>query len=272
MCQASYPTAILDISGALIRAEAEKRAGTALSAAEVSAYWRGEALRYIGDNAGQTANNVLRKAGEFVGTKEVANNRSLDQDRLFSPVLRFLPNPFPWLAILGIPGLLLITHRNRAQSLPIWAALGTVLVTFVVFIATARFRFHAMPLFAVCSGVSLAALVGVRRWRTPAVPALATLAVLAGVVSVWMGTAIPDNRIDRAALSWGYIRMGNAASARGHGRGGRAGQPGRGRRSLGAGFSRSGGGWPRRSGSALSRRGEASPRATTAATTTWRSA
>jgi tetratricopeptide (TPR) repeat protein len=93
--------------------------------------------------------------------------------------------------------------------------------TFVFFWAEDRFRFHAAPVLALCSGLWLDGLMrSVQRLRERratasrqlAVPVL--LAVLIGSVSWSLGRRFPPPPLRSDHVVWGYIKMGRLAEAR----------------------------------------------------------
>ncbi|MDX1461162.1 MAG: hypothetical protein R3348_08915, partial [Xanthomonadales bacterium] len=193
--------------------EAERRAGQPLTETEIDAYWRREALDYIRQHPLQTVRNVLRKAGEFASVTEVANNRSLTEERIFSPVLRWLPPPFGYLLVFGLPGLLIAAREDR-RALLAWVPVVTVLATFALFFAEARFRFHVVPLLALGAGITIQNML---RWARSghADPILKTGVLMAGLVAVsaWATRAVPPPSISWDAAAWGYIRMGDYVAA-----------------------------------------------------------
>lgn len=194
-------------------AEARRRTATDLDAGDVDAYWREEALRYMRSNPVAVAASMGRKALEFAAHTEVANNRSLTEERLFSPVLRTLPSPFGWLFALGIPGMLLLVWQDRRGWL-ILAPLAVVILTFSVFFAEARFRFHAVPLLALGSGVLTdQLLILFRTERHKSLVLLGTLVLLFAAVSAWATRQVPDSGVSWDAIAWGYIKMGDLPAA-----------------------------------------------------------
>jgi hypothetical protein len=134
--------------------EAERINEREMTPSEVDTYWREQAMTYIHNNRWMVLRNVFRKSLEFTANTEVANNRSLADERMFSPLLKVLPSPFIWLFALGVPGLVLLVRKEQKAVL-VLAPVLIVLATFAVFFAEARFRFHAVPLFALCAGVTI---------------------------------------------------------------------------------------------------------------------
>ncbi|HMK24141.1 MAG TPA: glycosyltransferase family 39 protein [Terriglobales bacterium] len=187
--------------------EAEGRVGHALTPHEVDRYWRGEAVVYIASHPLDVLRNVIRKLGEFVAYIEVPNNRSLEQDRLFSPVLRLLPSPFGWLFALGVPGIAVLLYRDR-RSVLIIAPIAVAAATVAVFYSEDRFRFHAVPMLALGSGVFLEQLYAWIRSRQATKCVTAVLAsLLLGSTSMLLASQMPQPQITWDRVIWGYLKM-----------------------------------------------------------------
>ena len=194
--------------------EAEIRVGQKLSLYEVSKFWRNEALSYIESNPEKVLRNILRKTKEFIAFKEIDNSRFLKAETLFSPVLKILPNPFGWLFAFGLPGLLLLLIRNKILSLPIIIAVGVVFVTFVIFIAAARFRAHGLPLFAVGSGVFISAVIDWKNTGKNKIIVLIMFSIILGFLTIWSGKQLHSEAVNPIEFAWGYLKMGQPERAR----------------------------------------------------------
>lgn len=194
--------------------EAERRARHRLTSQQVDDYWRRQARDYLLTHPSQSFRNAMRKLGEFSAYPEVPNNRSYQDERRFSPLLRALPQPFGWLFALGIPGLLLLVHRDRRGWL-VLAPVAMGLVTIAVFFAEDRFRFNIVTPFVLGSALWLAWLLGLaraRRWW--ALLACLTLSGLLGAFSLWQAQRIAPTPMDWQRIANGYIRMGERIDAR----------------------------------------------------------
>jgi hypothetical protein len=192
--------------------EAERRAGHALSPHEVDQYWRGEAIGYIVAHPVDVLENGLRKLGEFVAYIEVPNNRSLAQDRLFSPVLRGLPSPFAWLFALGAPGIALLLHRDRRAVLVI-APIAVAAVTVAVFFSEDRFRFHAVPMLALGAGMFLEQIYSwIKSYQLTRCATAIAVSILLGISSVLLARQMPQPQIVWDRVIWGYLKMNDKAA------------------------------------------------------------
>ncbi len=189
-------------------AEAERRLGRKLQPIEVNDYWKGEALAYLRAHPAQTARNMARKAGEFAAWPEVPNNRSFEDERLFAPLLRWLPAPFGWLFALGVPGLLVLLRSDSRGWIPL-AAISVGLATVAVFFAEDRFRFNVVTPFTLGAGVLLS--LAVQAWRRREWRKLAAGAVpvaLLGVLTLALARNIPETPLNWERVAWGYVHMG----------------------------------------------------------------
>ena len=194
-------------------AEASRRLGRAVSPVEVDEYWRGQATAYIAAHPGNVLRDVARKSLAFLSAAEIPNNRSSAEERMFSPVLRMLPAPAPWLLAFGLPGLVWLGLRDRR-----WPILATpILLSWMmvaVFWAEDRFRFHAMGALALCSGYGFDELErAFRIHRLRLVASFGAAAALIATLSIWLGSATPAPPVRWDHIVWGYIKMGRNAQA-----------------------------------------------------------
>ena len=144
-------------------AEADRREGHDLSPPQVDAYWKDQAMAFMSAHPIDVMEHVTRKALKFLADTEVPNNRSSAEERLFSPVLRFLPRPDTWLLAMGLAGLVWLATQDR-RWLIVAAPIAISWLTVAVFWAEDRFRFHAMPMLVFCSGIWIDGMVSeVRR-------------------------------------------------------------------------------------------------------------
>jgi tetratricopeptide (TPR) repeat protein len=194
--------------------EAERRLGHALTPHEVDQYWRSQALEYIESHPAAVLRNIARKLCEFVAYIEVPNNRSLPEERLFSPVLRILPSPFGWLFALGVPGIAILLYRDRRAVLVI-APIAATAATVAVFFAEDRFRFHAVPMLALGAGLFLDDLYVWIKSRQPRqwVVGIVVSALLGGS-SVLLARQMPQPQVTWDRVVWGYVRMGKQEMAK----------------------------------------------------------
>jgi tetratricopeptide (TPR) repeat protein len=194
--------------------EASRGEGRSLSPPEVDRYWKAEALNFIREHPGRVLEDVWRKTLKFFAANEIPINRSLVEESMFSPILKWLPEPAPWLLAFGVAGLVWLALQDRRWliiAVPIVVAWFTV----AVFFAEDRFRFHAMAILALCSGTWIDQMLrNVMDRRTRQVLVFGALAGLIGSVSLALGNANPPPVIHWDHIVWGYIKMGKIAEAR----------------------------------------------------------
>ena len=194
--------------------EAAKREGHALSPPQVDAYWRGQAFDYIAQQPGRVAAAVLRKSLAFFSATEVPNNRSLTEERLFSPLLAWLPNPTPWLLALGLAGLLWFAVEDRRWPI-IAAPIVVSWLMMAIFWPEERFRFYAAPVLALCGGLFIDTVV--RRCRKPIpwqLPTFVAVACFVAAASLNLRSTDPAAAVEWDRAVWGYIKMGDIPRAR----------------------------------------------------------
>jgi tetratricopeptide (TPR) repeat protein len=194
--------------------EAQKRLGRILTPREVDKYWRDQAMSYIFSHPSHVAKNILRKFTLFIAYPEIPNDRSLTDERLFSPVLSILPSPFGWLFAMGVPGFALLLWHDRRGWL-VMAPIATVIVVVSLFDAIDRFRFQAVPLFALGTGLFLEYLfeyLSQKKIRQSAI--MLTVAAVLGALSISLAefAPSPQTRWDRAIF--GYLQMGKREEAK----------------------------------------------------------
>ncbi|MEH6607995.1 MAG: glycosyltransferase family 39 protein [Halioglobus sp.] len=206
----SYGSPVSILTG--YQSEAERRIQRDISVYEMSGYWRDQARDFVAENPGVAISNILRKAIEFVAYSEISNNRSFNLEREFSVVLNILPSSFGVLVALGLPGLMLIGLRNKRNLVVCLIPLAIVFATFVIFIAASRFRMHGLPVLAVGTGVSLAAIsdsdFSAMRKRILIFCASA-LFMLSFVATFYTRTEAERS----LSLAWGFVKMGSPEAA-----------------------------------------------------------
>jgi 4-amino-4-deoxy-L-arabinose transferase-like glycosyltransferase len=193
--------------------EAERRAGHALTPTEIDRYWKLQAEDFMRQHPGAVLQDISRKILKFFASTEIPINRSLQEEGLFSPLIGFLPGPAPWLLGMGLAGLIWLAVQDRRWPL-IAAPLVLALLTSALFWAEDRFRFHALAVLALCSGIWVDELV--RRVRSGSLrPALmfgaGALAVCGTSLALGLTVKTPPLHWDQ--VIWGYIKMGRPLEA-----------------------------------------------------------
>jgi tetratricopeptide (TPR) repeat protein len=195
-------------------AEASKREGRSLSVPEVDRFWRDQAATFILHNPLQVLRDISQKSLNFVSAAEVPDNRSVEEERLFSPVLRLLPAPTAWLLALGLAGLLWLALDDRRWLIlaaPIFVAWFTV----AIFFTQDRFRFLAIPLLAACAGIWIDQVTKeVRERRRWPLLGFVSLTGMLAMTSLYLGSKTPAAPVRWDQIAWGYIKMGKIPEAR----------------------------------------------------------
>jgi len=201
-------------------AEAAARTGHPLSPPEVDQYWRGQAFDFMREHPAAVLADIVRKGLMFLADTEVPNNRSSVEERMFSPLLKLLPPPALWLVSMGVAGLIWLALQDRRWII-LAAPIALSWATMALFWAEDRFRFHSMPVLALCSGIFIDAAVRdvgrYRQWRLRrplALGALGGLAILLAATSLYLGGRFPPPTVRWDHVVWGYIKMGRLADAR----------------------------------------------------------
>ena len=192
---------------------AERQVGHRLTPHEIDRFWRGRAIGYILGHPREVASNCMRKLGEFISYVEVPNNRSIVQERLFSPVLNILPRPFGWLFAFGAPGIFFLLKQDRRAWLLI-APIAVTMATVAVFFSEDRFRFHAVPMVALGAGMFLDYLWRKLELRQAASIMLGLLiAGLLGGLSLLSASRMSQPPVTWERVAWGYLKMGQVTRA-----------------------------------------------------------
>jgi hypothetical protein len=196
-------------------AEASRRAGHPLSAVEVDRYWHDEAITFMEQHPAQVAGDILRKSLGMLSSNELANNRSDTEERMFSSILALLPSPAAWLLGMGLAGLLWLALQDERRNrwLVVAVPIGLAWLTMAVFFAESRFRFHAAPMLALCSGVFVDQFVSGLRDRRRQLAACGALALAIVATSLGLGARTPPVPVRWDRIAWGYINMGKIRAA-----------------------------------------------------------
>ena len=194
-------------------AEANRRAAYPLTPAQIDSYWHDQAMAYIEQYPGAVLGDILRKSSGMLSNSELANNRSDTEERMFSTVLALLPSPAAWLLGMGLAGLVWLALQERRWiivALPILLAWFTM----AVFFAESRFRFHAVSMLALCSGVWIdQVLHQIRARQKKPLAVFVPVAVVIVVISFVLGSLTPQPPIGWDRIAWGYINMGRIHEA-----------------------------------------------------------
>ena len=132
---------------------------------------------------------------------------------MFSPVLAFLPSPAAWLLAMGLAGLAWLALEDR-RWLVVAVPIALAWFTMAVFFSESRFRLHATPMLALCSGVWIDQVI--RHARSVGKRQTAIFVGLAAVIamtSLLLGSRTAPVPVQWDRIAWGYINMGKISEA-----------------------------------------------------------
>jgi len=178
------------------RLEAEKRLGRNLRSDWVSAYWFGQAIRFIRNEPAAWLKLTVKKIFFITNGYELPSNREIYQVRRWSPILgillweRPLAFPFGLLLPLALAGMFLAWRNSEVNGSVERLLLIYILVYsagVVVFFVTARHRLPLVPALIPFAALTLASLpgglknIGARHMSRPGMAALAMIAFALGI-------------------------------------------------------------------------------------------
>lgn len=185
---------------------AEERSGHALSAAEVSSYWFGEALEEIRGAPGHWLFTELRKLGLLFSRYEAPDNTMPSFTEQEVDALRLSPVRYGTVLPLALGGMLLAWRwRRRESNRPGRALLAIALAGYaaslLLFIVTSRFRLPLAPLLIIYAGYLLSRLGVLARSGPPSVRWQTGGFVLAGMVLGLASESGPLGPLDERELA-----------------------------------------------------------------------
>jgi 4-amino-4-deoxy-L-arabinose transferase-like glycosyltransferase len=188
------------------RHEAERRLGRPLAAGEVSAFWRGEALRSFADHPREHLAMLWNKLRLSLGRYEVPDDHCLYWDARYVALARAPWPGFGIVGVLGLAGLLLFAFeiagaRNRRfavldpgaaleVALLFLAYLGTIVLT----VTSDRARLPLVPLLLPFAAWTLVAAGRAVVQRSQDAFVRLALAIFVGVLAVHV-RVLPDAEI-----------------------------------------------------------------------------
>lgn len=188
-----------------------------LSSGEISAYWSGEARKFIAENPTTAIKLFVKRAGMLLNAQEIPQiyfpNRMTEE-------VSILRVPFPGyavvlpLAVMG--GVLSIMRRERGGRVLVAGTLA-LMFSLLPFFITGRYRLPIAPFLVVAAGVAAAALFEAIRGRRGALAIPVSVGVAAAILA-WPAWPWGVSRVEsavrfdeiRSAL---YLQDGNTAKA-----------------------------------------------------------
>jgi len=188
------------------RTRAETVAGRKLKPSEASAYWFGEAFRFIRQNPGDWLKLMWTKTRLFWNWYEVPDNQSFYFFSRYSRLLR-LPLPgFRLVAALALAGMVLCAPHWR-KYLMLYLVIVLYSGTVIAYYLFGRYRIPMVPVlivFAACVVTAIPSMLTEKRYLKLGITGLLTSAFL-GFLSMHVH---PESyAVDKAN---GYSRLGDA--------------------------------------------------------------
>ena len=196
------------------QAEAERRAGHALTVNGTSAFWIRETFRHVAAAPGFAARAVAGKLGLFWSDVEIPDTWDMRFIARYSPVLRMPLVPFSLVVALFVLGIVPASRSEDGRI--VLGYVGAYCVSILAFFVLSRYRLHAVPALAAVSGAGLT--WGGERVRARAWKALAWPGALAVALGVYSAFSFPSYRVEspnnHALLAELYQERGDYAKGR----------------------------------------------------------
>jgi len=190
--------------------EAERLTQQALNRKQVSDFWLKKSLAYWFSSVDVLPNLLFNRFLHFVSRNEIANNLSYTQAAAFAPILMPRLPVFSLLLALGLPGLFIAAYQNK-KSAALFVGLMVIVTTCLLFYASSRFRFPAVPILVVGSAYFIATIHKYYRQRSAIAPI--SLAVVLLTLSLSSEGVRLDPRLGDLNLAIAYTKLGKADKA-----------------------------------------------------------
>lgn len=190
----------------IARERAEAAVGHALSPAEVSRHWTGEALAAMASAPGDQLHRLALRAAALLETRETGVVAFPELGTYVAPPLWAASLPFGVVLAAFAAALVLLLRRGEEEETPdpsaplapSLALAAMVVLTTLLFFHYSRFRLPVIPLMAVAVGV---AVTRVPQWLCHGKARLG-LAVLVGVAAGGVSLLPADHHDSSAANGW----------------------------------------------------------------------
>ena len=196
------------------QAEAERRAGHALTVNGTSAFWLRETFRHLVASPGFAARAVLGKLGLFWSDVEIPDTWDMRFVARHAPVLRLPLVPFFLIVALFAIGVVPASRSGDGRI--VIGYVGAYLLSILAFFVLSRYRLHAVPALAAVAGAGItwgAERLRARAWRSLAVPGACAVAV-----GAFSALSFPSYRVEspnnHALLAELYQERGDYAAGR----------------------------------------------------------
>ncbi len=143
---------------------AENVLGRSLKPSEVSSYWFGRGLAWIGDHPGDWFKLLGKKAFLFLNAYEIPDNADLYFHSEGNRALRWLPFTFGLIGPLGLAGLIALAAKRKGGVIGLF--LLAQIMSALIFYTHSRYRIpFAVVLIPVAAFGLVTIVQGFRRWK-----------------------------------------------------------------------------------------------------------
>jgi tetratricopeptide (TPR) repeat protein len=166
------------------REEAERRLGRKLRASEIDAYWRGEALRWIGAHPGTFLGVTLKRAVMLLHAREIPDDLDPAFLARFAWPLRLPLFSFGFFLLPLAAAGIYLAWAERAKFAFAFVLLGAYAASILFFFVFARYRLPVVPLLLLFAAYAVTRMLQLSKWRMSAVPRTAAAVFLVALVAV----------------------------------------------------------------------------------------
>jgi tetratricopeptide (TPR) repeat protein len=183
---------------------AESDTGGRLKPGEVSAYWRGLAFDWIGDNPGEFMTLLGRKMLYQLGDREVSNNRSLQSYFSSFGLLEHSPLSFGLIFPLAVLGAMALWRRYAGARMIVFIV-AAYSAAVALFFFSSRFRLPVMPYYCLLAAAGLAWVCQQGRRQVALVTTATAAMVGLGWLSFHPPISYPDTWSVQSFVSRGLL-------------------------------------------------------------------
>jgi len=198
-----------------------RREGREMKYSDASSFFVRKAFAFAAEHPGKFLALTFRKAALFFGPAEISNNKAIQFEKRESRVLRWNPS-FPFVGSASLLGFFLLLRDRRRGRKPddeapafsdesartlrlILLYVGVLVLSYLPFLAAARFRVPLLPLVFLPGAYAVARIVRALRAREPRRTAL----LLLGWGLLYVLTSFPLTPYEPDP-AWGYTDRGMA--------------------------------------------------------------
>lgn len=140
------------------RREAERRLGKTLKSSEVSGYWFGQGLAFIGKNPEKFMTLTGKKLLMFLNGYEIADNHNFYFHKRYSMVLDLIPVTFGLIGPFFLLGCITVLKERRTSTAILLLIQWVYILSVILFYVFSRYRVPVIPLFCLTAGFAISDL------------------------------------------------------------------------------------------------------------------